>query len=114
MGERALKIGGALRELKPLHDCSGGLGLLWHACSCLMLIRRRKNLLRVLSRGSAGTRVTGGGGVSESAKDAAFHDTGLAAAPGDRRSATERAVESDKGGIGLVWYDVLSFYMTHR
>ena len=61
-----------MRELKPLHNCSGGLGLLWRACGCLTPICRRKNLLRVLRRGGAGTRATGGGGVSESAKDAAF------------------------------------------
>jgi hypothetical protein len=72
VGERAPKIGGALRELKPLHNCSGGLGFLCHACGVLTLICRRRNFLRVLRRGGAGTRVTGGGGVSESAEDAAF------------------------------------------
>jgi hypothetical protein len=73
MGVRMPQTGGALRELKPLPNCSGGLGFLCHACGVLTLICRRRNLLRVLRRGGAGTRVTGGGGgVSESAEDAAF------------------------------------------
>ena len=72
MGERAPTTGGALRELKPLHNCSGDLGLLWCACGCLTPICRRKNLLRVLRRGGAGMRVTGGGGIFGSATFAAF------------------------------------------
>jgi hypothetical protein len=45
------------------------LGLLCHACGSPTPICCRRNLLRVLRRGSVGTRVTGGSGVSDNAAD---------------------------------------------